>query len=136
MTFHYGTVSQGRLNTCHPSLKELFVEAIHYRDIAILCGHRPEAEQNKAFADGYSTYAWADSDHNVLPSRAIDACPWPEPRPIYGFAGTPIIQLTDAFEFGGFILGLAATRSLKLVWGGHWREPFDPWHFQLAEQII
>jgi hypothetical protein len=133
MSYYYGTVSRGRLNTCHSLLQQIAEEGIRYRDIAVLCGHRPEEAQTAAFVAGNSKKKWPESEHNSLPSAAIDMCPWPEPRPMKDFLRTARPLLAEAFEFGGFILGIANTLSIQLRWGGHWREPFDSWHFELVK---
>ncbi len=81
-----GNLSRLRLSTCRPELVT-FVEALAdgidagecpgVEDITVLCGHRGEEAQNKAFADGASKKRWPDSEHNTMPSNAVDVAPYP-----------------------------------------------------------
>ncbi len=123
MTYQYGTTSKERLNTCHSNLQRLLLEAIRHRDVTILCGHRPEDEQNAAADAGRSNLRWPDGKHNKLPSRAVDAGPWP-------------LDWDDRdalMEFSGFILGLAAAMDIKVRSGALWKKPWDPLHFEIIE---
>lgn len=84
-----GKVSLERLATCRPELQELIHDAakgvdegdlayagIH--DMTVLCGHRGEAEQHKAYAvDKTSRTPWPRSKHNRKPSDAVDVSPYP-----------------------------------------------------------
>jgi hypothetical protein len=124
MTYHYGTISKGRLQTCHPGIVRVFDEAIRHRDVAILCGYRARGSQNKAFREGKSGLKWPQSKHNSLPSRAVDAGPYPLDW-----------DDTDALmEFSGWVLGLADALGVPLESGAFWTTPFDPTHFQLTER--
>jgi peptidoglycan LD-endopeptidase CwlK len=75
--FKYGISSTRRLDTCHPEIQRLFNSLINDYDITIICGHRGEAEQNKAVADGVSKTTYPNSKHNTTPSLAIDAALYP-----------------------------------------------------------
>lgn len=46
-------------------------------DLSIVCGHRGEAEQNKAFDEGKSKKRWPESGHNKQPAKAFDFMPYP-----------------------------------------------------------
>jgi len=83
-----GDLSKLRLATCHPDLRrliELVDKGIEEGDlayaeideIAVLCGYRGEAEQNKAVADGASETPWPRSKHNRVPSDAVDVAVFP-----------------------------------------------------------
>lgn len=81
-----GKKSKEKLATCHPELQRLFEdvaagvdrgECPGVKDITVLCGHRGQAEQDKAYADGSSKKQWPGSKHNALPSLATDAAPYP-----------------------------------------------------------
>lgn len=78
---HYGRISDRRLDTAHPDLQRLFREVIRRvsedRDLSIACGYRGEEAQMEALQDGKSDKRWPESDHNVKPSRAVDAWPYP-----------------------------------------------------------
>lgn len=124
MTYTYSTTSKGRLNTAHPDLNRLFMEAIKHRDVTIMCGHRGEAEQNAVYDAARSNVRWPDSKHNTLPSRAVDAGPWP-------------LDWDDRdalMEFSGFILGLAAAMQIPVRSGAFWERPWDPLHFEMVEE--
>lgn len=83
-----GNVSKLKLATCHQDLIKL-VGAISkgvdegdlsyagITDIAVLCGYRGEAEQNKAVADGASETPWPKSKHNRVPADAVDVAVFP-----------------------------------------------------------
>ena len=74
---HFSKTSRERLESCDPELQILFNYVIRYFDCSILCGERFEAEQNKAFADEFSTVQYPNSKHNSSPSEAVDAIPYP-----------------------------------------------------------
>ena len=83
-----GNASRLKLATCHPDLQRLIVVVAKgvdegdltyagITDIAVLCGYRGEAEQNKAVADGTSETPWPKSKHNRVPADAVDVVPYP-----------------------------------------------------------
>ena len=124
-----GAVSGGRLATCHPDLRR-FVQELSQgidagelrtagvRDITVLCGHRPKAAQDKAFAEGTSKLEWPRSKHNQMPSRAVDIAPYP-------------IDWDDLPAFDvlrGYALAVAARLGIRLRVIS-WDRP----HFELAE---
>lgn len=109
----FGRASQERLATLHPDLQGVLIEAIEHRDFVIVCGHRNEADQNKALAEGKSKVAFPNSKHNSMPSLAVDIAP---------YTGRAI-DWNDAKAFAalaGFVCGIAAARGVKLRWGGDW----------------
>jgi peptidoglycan L-alanyl-D-glutamate endopeptidase CwlK len=110
-----------KLQTCHTDLQVLLWEVIKGFDCIVLQGHRGEAEQNKAFADGRSKLQWPNGKHNAVPSMAVDISPYP-------------VDWKDSGRFillGGYVLGVAAQlrrdgRMLyDLRWGGDWNMDFD-----------
>lgn len=126
----YSARSQAAFDTLNPLLQRVFIyiKDVLEIDHTILCGHRGEEEQNKAFAEGKSELKWPDSLHNTEPSLAVDAVPyvripsvsggihWDNPDPkireLYNremvrFATT--VQLVARFVF-----------NLHLRWGGDW----------------
>lgn len=106
----YSQVSRSRLATCDERLQRVFNVVIQHRDCSILCGHRGQAEQDEALRTGKSKLGWPKSNHNALPSRAVDAAPYP-------------IDWTDLDRFrvfAGFVLGVAAGMGITLRWGGDW----------------
>ena len=72
----YSESSKKRLETCDKDLQLIFRRVLADFDHSILCGHRGQTLQNKAFSQGYSTLKWPESKHNVLPSQAVDAAPY------------------------------------------------------------
>jgi|688.fasta_scaffold115875_5 peptidoglycan L-alanyl-D-glutamate endopeptidase CwlK len=110
MIFAFGQTSRDRLATCDERLQRVFNEVIKHRDCSILCGHRGQAEQDEALRTGKSKLGWPKSNHNTLPSKAVDVAPYP-------------IDWTDIDRFrlfAGFVLGVAAGMGIPLRWGGDW----------------
>lgn len=106
----FSETSRNRLLTAHADLQAVFNRVILYRDCMILCGHRGQAEQDEALRNGKSKLGWPKSAHNALPSRAVDAAPYPLDW-----------NDLDRFRvFAGFVLGVAATMGITLRWGGDW----------------
>ena len=131
----YSQTSKDRLATCHEDLQTIFNEVIKTYDVTIVCGERNQADQDKAFADGFSTVKYPNSKHNSSPSMAVDVVPYPE-------------MWSDMDELqimGGFILGIATMLyeygkvTHLLRWGHDWdgdhdyddQDFIDAPHFQL-----
>ncbi|MEM6683544.1 MAG: M15 family peptidase [Pseudomonadota bacterium] len=123
--------SLDRLATCHADLQAVFHAVIRQVDCTILEGHRTKQGQDAAFAAGKSKLRWPDGKHNTLPSRAVDAAPWPIDW-----------QDRDRFHlFGGIVLGIAHSQGVALRWGGDWDGDFvlrdnrfdDLVHFELKD---
>ena len=105
--FKYGKRSKQRLETCDPRLQEIMNEAIKVMDISILCGHRGEEEQDKAFDEGRSQLEFPKSKHNKSPSLAVDAAPYP-------------IEWSNIGRFDrmcGIIEGIALMKGIKIRLG-------------------
>lgn len=106
----FSKTSLDRLATCDERIQRVAHEAIKLMDHSVLFGHRNEADQNKAFAEGASTKKWPDSNHNRLPSVAIDVAPYP-------------IDWDDARRFAllaGIYIGIAHSMGIKLRTGLDW----------------
>ena len=69
--------SQERLETCDERLITIVYEVCKVMDITVLCGHREEEEQEKAFNEGKSHAHFGQSYHNATPSLAVDIAPHP-----------------------------------------------------------
>lgn len=122
----WSSSSRTNLNTVHFDLQLVFNRVLTLRDCSVITGHRNQIEQDRLFEMGPSitTKAWPDSRHNSMPSVAIDVCPYPP---------GDWSASDEAFrEFGQFVLGVAHGLSVELEWGGFWKQPYDPAHFQLA----
>ena len=110
MSYYYGETSLARLSTACPELQTLFMKAIEYIDITIVCAHRNAEDQNAAYAAGNSKLQWPDSNHNEFPSNAVDAVPYPH-------------MWDDRKRFyylNGILQTLAAQQGIILIWGGNW----------------
>lgn len=129
--YKYGKTSKDRLATCDHRLRIIFEEAIKIMDIAILEGHRNKETQNKAYEDGNSKLQWPDSSHNSLPSRAVDAAPYP-------------IDWNNRerfFMMAGLVIAIGHSKGKKIRWGGDWNmdgettdNGFDDLvHFEIVE---
>ena len=113
----FGKTSRTRLKTCHPLLIEICNEAIEIMDFSVICGHRSQKEQTKAFDSGHSKVQFPRSRHNVSPSRAVDIAPYRKG-----------VQWDDKEAFcllAGIMFGIAATKGVKLRWGGDWDGDFN-----------
>ena len=137
MSYSFGATSRANLSEAHTDLILVFYEVIKHTDCKIIEGHRPEAEQNFAYETGRSRVQWPNSNHNVQPSRAVDAVPYP-------------IDWDDQERFklfGGFVMWVASRLYLQkhidhlVRWGADWDDDgniaehrlVDYPHFELIE---
>ena len=123
--------SLASFNTVHPKLQKILIEAIKRTDFCILEGHRDKETQDMYFKNGRSKLKWPNGEHNKMPSRAVDVCPFP-------------IDFTnrDAFIALASVMKEEAERlGIKIRWGGDWDNDGD-WkderfsdmpHFELAK---
>ena len=128
----FGSRSRRRLDTCHPDLQRLFNKVVVNFDCSVLCGHRNEEDQNKAYDQGRSKVKYPNGRHNATPSNAVEVAPYPidwEDR--------------DRFNlFAGYVLGIAQSMGLDIRWGGDWDQDFqvkdnnfdDLPHFELRKK--
>lgn len=119
----FSPASLEKLDTCHPQLKELFLEVIKHRDCTIICGHRGEVDQEKAFASGNSKSHYGQSKHNFYPSCAVDVMPYP----------VNWEDMNGLREFAGFVQGMAVAMGIDIKWGGHFQGFFDGPHYELVD---
>lgn len=126
----FSAQSQERLKQCHPELIRLFNEVIKNMDCTILCGFRPQDEQEEAVRTGKSKEHWPNSKHNKFPSLAVDVAPSP-------------IDWNDKIKFYyfiGYVLGTAQQMGIKIRSGSDWSMDhnlknqtfFDLPHFELV----
>jgi len=117
------------LRECHPDLINVFESVAVDVPCKVTEGFRDEDAQNALFEKGLSHLTFPNSRHNKRPSEAVDAYPTP-------------IDWKDRERFvlfAGFVLGVAATKGIKLKWGGDWNMDFqvrdnnfdDLGHFEL-----
>ena len=127
----YGKTSEKRLSECDPRLQLLFNFVVRHYDNSILTGHRNEADQTHAFIRKRSKVQWPNSNHNAMPSRAVDAAPWP----IDWNDRERFVHFAGAVKFAAELLGIA------IRWGGDWDDDgtgvdnnFDDLvHFELVD---
>ena len=127
---NFSRLSEDRLLTCDERLVLLFREVIKKMDCTVLCGHRGETEQNRAFEDGFSDVRWPDGKHNKFPSMAADVAPYPyNPKNKEAF-----------YYFAGYVQGVADRIGVRIRWGGDWdmdndlmdNKLYDLAHFELV----
>lgn len=70
-----------KLKECHPDLIKLVMAVDLHYPIQVICGHRNEADQNKAFEEKRSKLKFPESKHNKTPSMAVDCVPDPDQNP-------------------------------------------------------
>jgi len=116
----FGTISQERLATCHPDLQRLFNEVIKHVDCQIICGHRGQAEQDAAVANGFSKVKWPNGNHNKTPSDAVDVMPYPVD---WSDSRANIEHLN---YFGGIVRGIAFMLGINVRWGHDWDKDGKP----------
>jgi hypothetical protein len=121
----FGKSSKEKLATCDPRLQEILNEVIKIRDISILCGHRGEEEQNKAFNGGNSKLKFPQSKHNSQPSKAVDIAPYDK--------GIDWENREKFFELAGIVKAIAHTKGIKIRWGGDFTSFFDGPHYELVD---
>ena len=106
----FSDASITKLSTCDGRLIKVFNIVIVEFDCTIIEGHRPEERQDELFRTGFSKVEWPDSEHNVIPSRAVDSLPYPSDWEDWERNRT----------FGGYVLGVASQLDIPLRWGGDW----------------
>jgi len=65
------------LDSCHVVLQRLLRRVIERSDFTVICGHRGQEAQDKAYKAGTSKLQFPHSKHNTSPSMAVDVAPWP-----------------------------------------------------------
>ena len=132
--YRIGTLSQQRLDTCHPDLQEVVVAVMQMQvmDFAVLCGHRTQEEQLELFAAGLSKVK--NSKHNEKPSRAIDIAP-------YKVRTVTEKDKARYYMLAGLVVAAARDRGIKIRCGADWDgdgkfndQTFDDLaHFELVD---
>lgn len=136
MMAKFGDLSKKRLATADKKLQDVLNEAIKHYDFTILYGHRTKEEQFELYRQGRELVGgvWVKtgktvtnldgkmklSQHNYLPSRAVDVAPYP-------------IDWNDIKRFEDMakvILDSANKLGIKITWGGKWKMKDYP-HFEI-----
>lgn len=108
------------LATCDERLRRVAHRAIKKIDFAVICGHRGEVDQERAFQEKRSKARWGESPHNFEPALAFDLVPYPVEW-----------KRRDRFyEMAAVVLYCAKLEGVELVWGGDWKMQDLP-HFEL-----
>jgi peptidoglycan L-alanyl-D-glutamate endopeptidase CwlK len=120
--------STKELDTVHIVLQRLLKRVIERTDFTVLCGHRGQAAQDAAYAEGKSKLKFPYSRHNVSPSMAVDVAPWPID-----------FKDIDRFKELGRIVKeewnlMPESERLRYIleWGGEWKTFADFPHFQIV----
>ncbi len=129
MKYQFGKRSRANLATCHLDLQLVAREglAMGLIDFCVICGHRDEADQNKAYPKN-SSAQWPNSKHNSMPSNAYDLAHW-----IHGHIPW---EETDKdywswYYLGGIIMAAAKKLGINIVWGRNFKVgKGDLGHFQ------
>mgnify|MGYP001385441952 CR=1 FL=1 len=123
----YGDRSLRVLETLHPDLQLIFKTVLATGfDHTLICGHRPQKEQDEAFALGRSKVRFPNSKHNSTPSMAVDAMPWFRTAPNIDWSHSASI-----YHLAGVVRGVATGLyqqgkiSHLVRWGGDWDGDFD-----------
>jgi peptidoglycan LD-endopeptidase CwlK len=122
----FSNSSKMKLFTCDKTLQTLFNEVIKEHDCIILCGHRGEDDQEKAFDDGKSKLHYPNSKHNSSPSKAVDAAPY--------HSDEPHIRWSDIDDFKNFaakVMEIANRLNIEVKWGGNWAHFHDYPHWEI-----
>lgn len=118
----FSETSKAKLRECHRDLVRVFNEVVKRFDCVILEGFRGKEDQDKAFRDGHSKLQWPNGKHNRIPSIAVDVAPYPTDFKGWDDEWKKRAQL---YFFAGYVMSIAATLSVNLVWGGDWSRTGD-----------
>lgn len=116
--YHYGETSQENLGQCTTDLQDLLIEAIKYRDISITCGHRSNVQQAIELAEGTTKLGPGKSKHNSMPSRAVDAIPYPTTAEDWE-------NREYWIEWTSWLKGLATGLGMEIISGFDWDNDYD-----------
>ncbi len=131
--YRYGKHSIHQLASADSRWQLILKVVITIMDISIIESHRGKEKQNKYFKEGKSKVKFPFGKHNLVPSLAVDLCPyrnglrWKDKESFYFLAGV--------------INGIAAETGIKIRWGGDWDSDndfydqtfFDLCHFEIVE---
>lgn len=129
----FGKKSLERRAMLCKDLRALVDEVIKYYDFSIICSHRGQEEQERAFNAGNSKAHFGQSAHNFFPSFAVDIYPYPVPyKQVKG-----VKQIDDnSPEWEKMICTFknAAKRlSIKITCGIDFKNLVDKPHLELAD---
>ena len=116
--YKYGKKSTHELSTCSFNIKRVFHAAIKIRDISVTEGHRTNQRQHMLFLEGKSKLDAGESEHNYVPSRAIDAHPWPITKEDWE-------NREFWVEWSSWLKGFASGMGITLISGFDWDNDYD-----------
>lgn len=126
----FSKTSLDRLSTCDSRLQKLFKEVVKERDCSILCGYRPQNEQEEAVRTGKSKVHWPNSKHNKSPSLAVDVMPYHCEEPHIRWE-----DMEGLVDFSWYIKSKAKELGIGITWGGDFKTFFDGPHWELNDKI-
>lgn len=121
--YPFGKSSLKQRETLHSDLQKVVDEVSKEVNCSILCGHRGQEDQDKAYSEGKSKLRWPNSRHNTFPSEAVDLAPFPcDWGNIKSFKDLAV-KVKEAAE----------RVNVEIEWGGDWSSFRDYPHFQLKK---
>ena len=102
----FGKKSTRLLRGVDTKLVDVLNEVVKYFDITIIEGVRSQERQNELVAQGKSKTKFGKH----VEGKAVDIAPYPIDW-----------KARDDFHYlGGFVLAMAASKGVKVRWGGDW----------------
>ncbi len=118
----FSTVSETRLQTCHPDLQKILRESLKISDIdfGIAEGHRSVELQQQYFKEGKSKIDGVTQlgKHNTMPSMAADIYPFIGGKANYDLE--TLSYLAGIFHAVSEMLYNQGAITHHLRWGGNW----------------
>ena len=134
MSFRYSQRSLAQLNTCHPDLQLLMLEALSDPecpcDITIVEGHRAEHRQNQMVEEGKSQLRWPKSKHNSVPSMAVDIVTYRDGTTDWSWDAYDILLPHIRDTWARLVANELVTGQYTLEFGADWSFRDGP-HVQL-----
>ena len=114
----YSESSRRQLETCHEDLQKVFAVVLALFDHTVIEGHRSKERQRQLYAEGKTQKNGVTdlSRHNVFPSEAVDALPYPidwGDRERMSFFAGYVIATAERMLHEGLI-------RHRIRWGGDW----------------
>lgn len=129
----FGKKSLERREMLCKDLRILVDEAIKYYDFSIVCSHRGQEEQERAFNSGNSKAHFGQSAHNFFPSFAVDIYPYPTPY----IQKKGVLYLDDnSKEWDKMICvfkNLAKQMGIEITCGIDFKRLVDKPHIEIAD---
>lgn len=121
---NFGSRSLRQLRTADYRLQWLFHKVIQRYDCSVLEGYRSDSKQRAMYMRQVSKLdgVTAKSNHQSVPSRAVDVTPWPiDWQDIEAFEALAVIVKEEAVKAG-----------IDVGWGGDWNSFKDYPHWELT----